>query len=177
MTKYFDQKYIQLFKNKQEKYDISKICIHKYLVECKTNNCPPGLADFLRGTITLYNYAKMYKYEFYLEDNHPIYRYLSSNKNIIGGTLFEIHELLPPLSYEIIDHKLNLIFQKGQSFCIMTNGFYKNANNQLENFLPISQECKIFLKSILTPNDQLKQGIDSVFSLLNLSEPYSVIHL
>jgi len=181
IEKYVSEKHLRLLNISQAECNIknscSKICVHKYLTQCKTNCCPPGLADFLRGTIALYINAKQYGYEIYLEDSHPIYRYLLSSRYIIGGNNFEVEELLPPLSYEIISQKLNLMFRREKSFCIMTNSFYKNKYYQLENFAPISQDCKIFLQEILRPNDQLKQGIASVFSSLNILEPYSVIHL
>jgi hypothetical protein len=39
----------------------NKICIHNYLKECETIGSPgPGLTDFLRGTISLYEYSKLY---------------------------------------------------------------------------------------------------------------------
>ena len=42
-----------------------KICIHKYLTTCKTIPQPPGLADFIRGSIALFNYSKKYNYDFF----------------------------------------------------------------------------------------------------------------
>ncbi len=41
-----------------------KTCIHQYLTKCKTNPQPPGFADFLRGTRTLYLLSKKYDYIF-----------------------------------------------------------------------------------------------------------------
>jgi hypothetical protein len=40
---------------------MSKICVHQYLTSCKINPQPPGLADFLRGTRTLYLLSKKYR--------------------------------------------------------------------------------------------------------------------
>lgn len=159
----------------------NNICIHNYLTTCKTNPQPPGLGDFIRGTIALFNYSKKYNYNFYIDNSHPIFQYLLKNPLIIkNDNLKETLELLPPLSYNYIDNQINEIFLKNKSFCIMTNSFYtKNTNNSLENFGDISFECKHFLRQIFTPNSDLKKSINIVFEGLNINknEEFNIIHL
>ena len=75
-----------------------KKCIHKYLNVCKTNPQPPGLADFLRGTIALYNFSKIYNYKLLIDCNHPLFNFLKKNdKFLLSEPSSEVIELLPPL--------------------------------------------------------------------------------
>ena len=61
-----------------------KLCIHKYLTKCLTNPQPPGFADFLRGTISFYNFSKKYSYKLFLDcSEHTLFHFLKNNKNII----------------------------------------------------------------------------------------------
>ena len=170
--------YIEEFENNTKK---KNICIHKYLTICKTNPQPPGLGDFIRGTISLFNYSHTYNYDLFIDNSHPMFKHLLKNQLIIQNTqLKETHELLPPISYEEIDEQLNKLFKQNNSFCVMTNSFYsKNKYGILENFGDISFECKHFLRQIFTPNADLKKSINNVFEELNINQNnnYNVIHL
>ncbi len=48
----FSTKYINMIEPTQP------ICIHRYLTECASNPQPPGMADFIRGTIATYLYLR-----------------------------------------------------------------------------------------------------------------------
>lgn len=158
-----------------------KICIHKYLSKRKTNEQPPGLADFIRGSIALFNYSKKYNYDFCFDDSHPIFDNLLKNNHIIKNTIFDdTIELLPPKSYEQIDTEINALFLQNKSFCVMTNAFYtKNDNGNMENFGEISYECKKFFKQIFTPNQTTNSYLKDVYKTLNLdsNSKYNIIHL
>jgi hypothetical protein len=158
-----------------------KICIHKYLSKRKTNEQPPGLADFIRGSIALFNYSKKYNYDFCFDDSHPIFDNLLKNNHIIKNTIFDdTIEILPPKSYEQIDTEINALFSQNKSFCVMTNAFYtKNDNGNMENFGEMSYECKKFLKQIFTPNQTTNNYLKDVYKTLNLdsNSKYNIIHL
>ena len=158
-----------------------KKCIHKYLTTCKTNEQSPGLGDFIRGTIALINYSKIYNYDFYFDDSHEIFNNLLKNDKIIKNDIItETIELLPPKTYDKLDTELNEIFKKNESFCIMTNAFYtKNNNGTMENFGEISFECKKILKQIFTPNKVTNDYLKNVYNILkiDLNKKYSIIHL
>ena len=158
-----------------------KICIHKYLTNCKTNPQPPGLGDFLRGTIALFNYSQKYNYDLYLDNSHEIFNNLLKNQKIIkNDTVNDTIELLPPKSYEQIDYELNNLFLKNENFCIMTNAFYtKNHHGYMDNYGEISFECKKFLREILIPNIYINNYLINIFNTLklDLNKKYSVIHL
>ena len=163
--------------------EVPKICIHKYLSKRKTNEQPPGLADFIRGSIALFNYSKKYNYDFYFDDSHPIFDNLLKNNHIIKNTIFDdTIELLPPKSYEQIDTEINALFLQNKSFCVMTNAFYTKTQNSsfyMENFGEISYECKKFFKQIFTPNQTTNSYLKDVYKILNLdsNSKYNIIHL
>ena len=52
-------------------------CTHVYLTSCKTNPQPPGLGDFLRGTIALFYLTESTGYTLSIDYNsHPIFSFL-----------------------------------------------------------------------------------------------------
>ena len=139
------------------------------------------MGDFIRGTIALFNYCVKYNYNLYIDDEHEIFKNLSQNEIIIKNDKFnDTIELLPPKTYEQIDCELNELFLKNKSFCILTNAFYtKNSNNIMENFGKISIECKIFLRELFTPNNDLNNYLNFVYDTINidLNKKYHIIHL
>ena len=161
-----------------------KSCIHKYLTHCNTNPHPPGFADFLRGTIALYMFSKMYGYKLLIDDGHPVFAFLQRNKNIFfsatNTNVTETEEFLPPLSYPSIFSKLENIFISGKSFTVMTNSFYKNYEGELVNYGNMSIDCKEYLKNILTPTVEVENKINEIFRIvykLDVSDRFKVIHL
>ncbi len=164
--------------NENEKY-----CIHKYLINCKTNSQPPGFADFLRGTIALYNFSQKYNYKLYIDGQHPLFNYLNKNKNILNKETemdTEIEEYLPPLSYDSIYEQLENKFKSGISFSALTNSFYNLHNGNLENYGEITPECSRFLKDILSPTIEVENKLNHIFNdvyKINLNSQFIVIHL
>lgn len=162
-------------------YNNNKICIHKYMNICKTNPQPPGLGDFIRGTIALYNFSKLYNYTLYIDDQHIIFNYLKKSKNVISNSIVtDIVELLPPLSYEEIYLKLQHKFELDKSFSIITNSFYTKKNNILMNYGEITDDCKKYLKDIFSPSLEIENKIQYIFDNvynIDLNSQFKVIHL
>jgi hypothetical protein len=158
-----------------------KKCIHKYLLECKTNPQPPGFADFLRGTISLFYFSQKYNFELFIDCEHPLFKFLKPNsKFILSESSDIILELLPPLSYYDIYFKLEDIFKTGQSFSLITNSFYDYQNGSLSNFGNISDNCRYFMQDILQPSIEIENRLNYLFKFvynINLSKPFKVIHL
>jgi len=127
------------------------VCIHKYLTKCNTKGQPPGFADFLRGTIALYNYSKKYGYTLYIDKNsHPIFTYFASCNHYTESIYTnDVHELIDSIPYSIIDLKLKALFESNISFSVFTNSFYTNENNTLVNFGDITSDCREYIMSIL----------------------------
>jgi len=153
-----------------------KVCVHKYLTQCLTNPQPPGFADFLRGTIALYIFSKKYNYQLLLDGSHPLFKFLKPNKNISLNHHTNIHEFLPPFSYNHTYITLDSMFEKGTSFNVMTNSFYTLKNGKLENYGPITQDCAEFMKNILSPSIEVENKMKEILEIYNLTN-YKVIHL
>jgi hypothetical protein len=156
----------------------SLVCIHKYLTICKTDYLSPGFGDWLRGTVTLWNYCKKYDFELYIDkDIHPIFSHLAENPSLITdpNPEREVEEWFTPTLFPIIDEKIRELMERKESFAILTNGTY----NFQDFYGPISRECKVWLKGILKPNTDLHQCIENVYSTMGIDRilPYRVIHL
>lgn len=158
-----------------------KYCVSKYLTKCEINEQPPGIADFLRGTIALYNFSKIYHYKLYIEESHPIFEFLKPNEHfVITNPNEKVIELIPPLSYQDIYLTLENLFKQGKTFEILTNSFYDNKENNLSNFGEITEDCRNFLKNILLPTSNIENKINYLLNDLykiNLSNGFKIIHL
>jgi len=156
----------------------SLVCIHKYLTVCKTDYLSPGFGDWLRGTVTLWNYCKKYGFELCIDkDIHPIFSHFAENPSLITDPNPErkVEEWFTPTPFPIIDEKIRELMEKKESFSIQTNGTY----NFQDFYGPISRECKLWLKGILKPNADLYESIEAVYSTMGIDRilPYRVIHL
>ena len=153
-----------------------KVCVHKYLTQCLSNPQPPGFADFLRGTIALYFFSKKYNYQLLLDGSHPVFTCLKPNKNISLNHHINVHEFLPPLSYNHTYITLDTMFDKGTSFNVMTNSFYTLKNGKLENYGPITEDCAEYMRDILSPSIEVENKMKEILEMHNLTH-YKVIHL
>jgi len=156
------------------------LCVHKYLTECRTNPQPPGIADFLRGTVALYYYSKQYNYEFYIDGTHPLFSFLQPNSRIVKAFDLNVHELIPPLQYGEIDKELQKLFEKKENFTVLTNCPYQKIEDKLFNYGPIRQDAREFLQDILKPNEVIQKKISFIFEKvykINPASKFKVIHL
>jgi hypothetical protein len=159
----------------------SRICIHKYLKICRTNPQPPGMGDYIRGTITLFYFCKQYNYELFLDADHEIFHFLRSHPRFLRGHPLTntTYECLPPIDYYRIYNDVERMFQSNESFCIMTNSFYKSPRGILENWPEITSECREFMSDIFRPNEEIVAHTNDIFHRIHLEKEkgYSVIHL
>jgi len=148
--------------------------IHRYLTNTKTNPQPPGFADFLRGTITLYQYSKEFNYEFKLDiGSHPIFKFLDIpelNSAYLDSSEDTI-ELLPPVAYHDMPRIIENLFSYNNNINILTNAYYKEHTNILNDYQ--------FIKSLLNPKVILTDYIKKIqyTTKINYEEPYIVIHV
>lgn len=145
-------------------------CVHHYLRECKTNPQPPGLGDFLRGSIALHQLAQRYGYTLYLDGAHPLFRYVKPSAYILRENPTHVVELIPPMSYDMIRYVLKNIFQTGMPCSVLTNSFYE----------PISQESKAYFQGLLVPSEEMEEHLTAVFRneyKFPPHQPYTVCHV
>jgi hypothetical protein len=151
------------------------IIIHRYLEKCKTNIYPPGLADFLRGSLTLISLAEIFNYNFYFDyESHPFFKCLTENikysKSIDDS--IETLEYIPPISYDTIKENLIKLFQSNSNICLVTNSFEISPINQYhydilkEILIPSLISIKLKLPiNILLQHLDIKKSIIAFFSL------------
>jgi hypothetical protein len=175
------QNFTEILNNNNYFIDDKKICIHKYLTKCSSNPQPPGFADFLRGTIALYNFSKKYDYNLLVDGKHLLFNFLKPNKNIIKSNQNIItEEFICPQSYEDIYLKLDNRFQSGESLSIMTNSFYSFSGEKIVNFGEITEDCRLYIKDILSPTIQVEDMIKYVFNevyKIDMNQDFKVIHI
>lgn len=152
--------------------------IHRYLQETHINNHiggqPPGFADFLRGTIALYQYARKYNYSLKFDiDSHPIFKFLNIPQQFATTTDENVNtiEIIPPVEYYDMDSMLDSLFSKNETFNILTNAFYKENNDMTDEYA--------FARSFLKPSNQLYNyiEIEKNSNELDFDNPYITIHV
>jgi hypothetical protein len=155
-----------------------RICTHKYLTKCQTNPQPPGFADFLRGTIALFNLSQTYGYELVIDRTHPLFRFMKHDP--LEDTPKDTIELLPPYSYDVIYQRLNELFSKQSSFCVMTNSFYTVQNRSIENWGEITDSCRDFIQRTFEPSNAISSKIVQIkqcYYNLKPNDRYKTIHI
>ena len=97
--------------------------VHKYKTKCTLNPQPPGLADFIRGTLVLYQKARKYGYTLEIDYSHPILQLLkgANNQEHPGNII----ELICPMSFDQQDVILNRLFQSGQNFNVRSSSMVR----------------------------------------------------
>jgi len=156
--------------------------VHNYLKRCRTNDHPPGLADFLRGTITLYILSKRYGFDLKINtSSHPLFQFLNvpheiSLEEVVNED--KVEEFIPSWprnrNYEEIYNNLltffsSLINSNSSSYHhhLLTNSFYRcvvreeDENKEYEegcicNFGKAPKDAIDFVRKILTPSEDFK---------------------
>jgi hypothetical protein len=156
------------------------LCVHKYLTVCKTNPQPPGIADFLRGTVALFYYSKQYNYEFYIDGTHPLFSFLQPNNKIVKAFDLTTHELIWPIRFNEQDAAIQKLFEKKENFTVLTHCPYQKIKDKFNNYGPIRQDARGFLQDILKPNEVIQKKISFIFETvykINPASKFKVIHL
>jgi hypothetical protein len=157
--------------------------IHTYLTLPKTILRPPGLGDFLRGTIALYQYASKRKIPLYVTfDGHPIGEYLVKTTHPpLTAPVVEMINNGPqknPMTPQQLEIELDKYDLNKQTITLCTNAFPLPPATSTTPSPSLWPDCQRFMRSLLTPLPSMKNTIDEVMSHLGLvSGEYDVIHL
>lgn len=143
--------------------------VHKYPIKCDSHSHHPGLADFIRGTLVLYQKARKYGYTLEIDYSHPILQYLKGSNTSIK-TSGHVIELILPISFDQQDLILNRLFQSGQNFNVFTHILPRNFYNE-----PVDLETRLFLQNFLTPNDEIVKEVNDIRS--EIGNDFDVIHI
>ena len=152
-----------------------KTVVHRYLTRAKTTVQPPGFADFIRGTIAVYQYSKQYNYTLKFDiDSHPIFKLLDipSDLTVKVDPSEDTLELFPTqIDYNNMPGIIESMFKKNVDFNIYTNAFYKDR-------VDMSDEYN-FIKLLLNPSIELQSHINTIKNSIDIDflRPYTVIHV
>jgi hypothetical protein len=157
--------------------DNSKIkpkCVHQYISVCKTNPQPPGFADFLRGSIALYQICKYFGFELKFDvESHPIFTYLDlpSNIKVSIDSSKPTFEVLPPKPYHEMSQILTNHIHTESTPYILTNAFYMEKSDMTDEYT--------FMKSLLRPNSIIQNTITAIKLSCRIQSnlPYCIIHI
>ena len=152
-----------------------KTVVHRYLTVAKTSAQPPGFADFIRGTIAVYQFSKHYNYTLKIDsDSHPIFKLLDipSEFTVKVDPSEETLELFPSqVDYNDMPCIIENMFKKNVDFNIYTNAFYKDTSDMSDEYN--------FIKLLLHPTIELQAHINTIQNTVNIDflKPYTVIHV
>ena len=160
-----------------------KTVIHVFTNKCCNIKYNPndtssywGIGDLIRGTMKLYQYSQIMKFNYYVDISlHPIARYLI-NPNHPYQQLVQDNK--DNIDYFYID-RLKPAFQKKliKSYGENDNVFMLTTNDRIVETLPITDDCKEFILSIFTAKSEFKLYFDNyVKNVLKIDQYYGICH-
>lgn len=146
-----------------------KTVIHKFSPKSKNETYAPGLADFFKGSIALYQYSKIYIFKLYIDfSEHPLYNFLEKNEcpTDTGFTseTFELFNTTPPF----LKARLQSALQEYDTVLIKCNLDYEQQ--------PSNDDIQ-FIRHNFRPLPSVLERISSLKSELGLTEEYTTIHV
>jgi hypothetical protein len=122
-----------------------------------------GLGDVIRGMISVYQIAKKLNYEFIIDIQlHPISKYLIHNNHKYSQLILDNKDNIKFI-YDVYDYITNH----------ESDVIYFNSNNHMIE--EITDDCKEYIKHILTPNDKMVKYINKMNRLIPY-ESYNILH-
>ena len=122
-----------------------------------------GLGDIIRGMISTYQLTEKLDCNYIIDIQlHPISKFFKKNNHKYSKLIKENDD--------------NIFFQSNIEEYIKNNNsdvIYFNTNNDIYNSLPISDNCKKYIKDILTPTDELSEYITTITK----SIPYNLYNI
>jgi len=146
--------------------DKKRVFIHSYQTDCSTVKQPPGLGDFLRGTITLYQLSRRYGFTLKLDfTEHPVFCYFEAVDRVSKRGKRQINEFFNQKNDEL-ERFVAACSSVGPTF-ILTHAV---------PFQPVDDECRAFLCARLRPTKELAQHVNLLRQHLCLDR-YCTVHL
>jgi hypothetical protein len=129
-----------------------------------------GLADMLRGVYGLYNLAESLGYTFLLDYSlHPISQLLCPRPHAYSDFVHSNKDKIPFVLAPYIDYYISKTFESNDVV-------YFNTNCSREAFnTPISPQLRTYLQTLLQPNAEFQQYIQSQIAKLPFTN-FSILH-
>uniref|UniRef100_A0A6C0JIW6 Uncharacterized protein n=1 Tax=viral metagenome TaxID=1070528 RepID=A0A6C0JIW6_9ZZZZ len=139
-----------------------KVC---NLVTTETDNFW-GLGDTIRGTIHLFQLSKKMGFRLIVDIQlHNVSHYLKQHTHEFDRFVLENKNKIPFIS----DVEQYIESSSDDVLIFLTNGSQRLRE-------PISEECKLFIKEILCPNEEFDKHIRTKMERLPSPHNYSVLH-
>jgi hypothetical protein len=125
-----------------------------------------GIGDILRGTISMFQLSK--KYNFHLKVDiqlHPISSFLKYNNHNYSDYVVENKDNIPFIYPEEIEEFI--INNTNEVCCLFTNSFIIEE---------ISDECKEFIKELLTPTEEFASYINETNLFTKAPTNFNIFH-
>ena len=125
-----------------------------------------GLGDIIRGTIALFQLSKKHDFRLIVDIQlHPISKYFKYNTHEYSEYIQKNKDNIPFIYPDTLE---KYIEQSNDTVLfLLTND---NFHNEITN------ECKNFIKELLTPNLEFEQFIQDVIKTKPTPENYSILH-
>jgi hypothetical protein len=126
---------------------------------------PPGFADFLRGTMALFQYSRALRFALHIDlTRHPIGTYLvGAPAELTDDTVHEFFNENQPN----LEPFLRRLAPAARHY-LTTHNFPAEA---------LDRACKDFMKAVLTPTAEYESQLGSIMKQLDLHPNYCVIHV
>jgi hypothetical protein len=146
----------------------TNIIVQQYITECASVALPPGLGDFLRGCIYLYQQSKIYNFTLIVDfSKHPLGKYIKPYHNFpINNNINDVLECFNENYYKVSEIINNMTNLENSVQYLITSIPYDTITNDDINFM---KNILLFDKEIYTKCDEIKKELDIIsFDILQL---------
>jgi hypothetical protein len=156
----------------------------KTVIHVFTNNCCNikynpyniasywGLGDLIRGSIKLYQFSQIMKFNYYIDISlHPISKYLINSDHPYKQL---VQDNKDNIEYYYIDYLKDSLKNKLKNY---DDVILLTTNDRIVETLQITDDCKEFILNIFTPKHEFKLYFDNyVNNILKLKSDYTICH-
>ena len=164
------------------------VIVHRYLHKCRSVAQPPGLADFLKGTVYLYQQSKRQTaYDLVVDfSHHPMGMFVIPSHTSYQETLTRATDVHVEECFNQHRPAIRAIVDNLQHHSVAkTNPIYAVCHEPYHNFDSHEQvlepDDQAFMKSVLTFHPELIETADQMQAELGLTydddQEFCVIHL
>jgi len=149
---------------------MSRIVVQKFKMNCLTVPIPPGLGDFLRGSIALYKMSKMLDFKLVIDfDDHPCSNFIKKIETIDTSDLYHMEYFNTTFDY--VYNSINEQFKYNNIICLVTSIFYSDFENILDT------ESRDFIQCYFTPIKVINDNIEQIKKDKQLDNNFKVIQI
>ena len=156
----------------------------KTVIHVFTNNCCNikynpydltsywGLGDLIRGSIKLYQYSQIMRFNYYVDISlHPISKYLINSEHQYTQLVQDNKDNIEYYYIDKLKDPLKNKLRNADDVILLT------TNDKIAETLPITDDCKEFILNIFKPKPEFKLYFNNyVNNILKLKSDYTICH-